>query len=72
MLIFKIRCKLLNKQLKKVSKSGAAIKTTSASVAEANKNLASVTKAAGINERICSYNGGLSLATLPSTIMGSC
>ena len=57
--------------VKEVSKSGAAIKTTSASVAEANKNLASVTKAAELMKEYAPIMGGLSLATLPSTIMGA-
>ena len=57
------------KTVAEVSKSNAAIQTTSISMNEANKNLAQVSKAAELMKEFAPVMGGLSLATLPSTFM---
>lgn len=57
------------KTITEVSKSNTAIQTTSASINEANKNLAQISKAAELMKEFAPVMGGLSLATLPSTIM---
>lgn len=57
------------KTVAEVSKSNAAIQTTSISMNEANKNLAQVSKAAELMKEFAPIMGGLSLATLPSTFM---
>ena len=57
------------KTVAEVSKSNAAIQTTSISLNEANKNLAQVSKAAEIMEKFAPAMGAASLLTLPSTVM---
>ena len=57
------------KTVAEVSKSNAAIQTTSISMNEANKNLAQVSKAAELMKEFAPVMGGLSLASLPSTFM---
>lgn len=57
------------KTVTELSKSNAAVQTTSASINEANKNLAQVTKASELMKEFAPVMGSLSLATLPATLM---